>query len=100
MVTRSVAMLLVSAVLIALSTALYAAGGQNADNNSGGDPPDDTYQTPFSNSGGGRMLIYCAEGETLIMAPAEDGAVEAACVPTESFALSVLCCRRRLQPTA
>ena len=74
-----------TAILIAaaalLSTGAWAAGGQNAYNNPGGDPPEDTYQTPFANPDGGRMMIFCAEGETLVLTPADGGAVEATCIP-------------------
>jgi hypothetical protein len=40
---------------------VLAAGGETAYNNSTGDPPADTYQTPYANAGDGRMLIFCAE---------------------------------------
>jgi hypothetical protein len=58
-----------------------AAGGQNAWNNPTGDPPSDTYQTPYANAGEGRMLVFCAEDETLVMTPTADGSVEITCMP-------------------
>jgi hypothetical protein len=75
-----------AATLIAaalLSSGAWAAGGQNAHNNPTGDPPADTYQTPYANPDGGRMMIFCAEGETLVLTPAEGGSVEATCIPAE-----------------
>ena len=58
-----------------------AAGDKNAYNNPTGDPPTDTYQTPFANAGGGRMLVFCADDETLILTPTADGSVEITCMP-------------------
>jgi hypothetical protein len=72
-----------SAVAIAAGTAL-ASGGQNAYGNPTGEPAEDTYQNPFSNSGeDGRMQIWCAEDETLVITPAEGGVMEATCVPAD-----------------
>jgi hypothetical protein len=83
MVTRLLIATLVSSALLAVGSGAFAAGGQNANGNPTGDPAEDTYQNPFSNQGDGRMLIYCADDETLLILPAEGGAVEATCVPTE-----------------
>ena len=47
-----------------------------------GSPDEDTFETPYANTGGGRMLIFCAEGETLITLSMADGTLELTCVPT------------------
>ncbi|UHD17931.1 hypothetical protein [Thiocapsa bogorovii] len=72
---------IVVATSFACGNSALAAGGKNAYNNPTGDPAEDTYQTPYTNVGEGRIMVFCAEGETLVVTPAEDGAVEAVCVP-------------------
>jgi hypothetical protein len=81
-VITSTAALAAVIVLVAAPQAL-AAGGQNAYNNPTGEPAEDTYQTPYANAGGGRMLVFCADNETLVMTPAADGAMELTCVAAE-----------------
>lgn len=78
----SIAALATAIVLIATSPAL-AGGGQNAYNNPTGSPAEDTFQMPYANTDGGRMLVFCAEDETLVMTPTGDGAVELTCVAAE-----------------
>ncbi|NEX21117.1 hypothetical protein G3480_12475 [Thiorhodococcus mannitoliphagus] len=68
---------------LAFGSAALAGGGQNAYNNPTGDPAEDTYQTPYTNVGDGRIMVFCAEDESLVVTPAEGGAVEATCVPDE-----------------
>ena len=74
---------LAAVIGLCTGTEALAAGGQNAYNNPTGDPPSDTYQTPYANTGDGRMEIFCAEGEKLVVTPADDGAVEATCIPAD-----------------
>jgi hypothetical protein len=80
--SRSVAAL--AALVVCFSpSAVFAGGDQNAYNNPTGDPPADTYQTPYANIGEGRMLVSCAEAETLLTTNLPDGSVEHTCVPAE-----------------
>ena len=60
----------------------FAGGGKNAYNNPSGSPDEDTFETPYANTGGGRMLVFCAEGETLVTLTMADGTLELTCVPT------------------
>ena len=60
----------------------FAGGGKNAYNNPSGTPDGDTFETPYANTGGGRMLVFCAEDETLITLAMADGTLELTCVPT------------------
>jgi hypothetical protein len=72
-----------AAVILVLisSTAVMAEGGKNAYNNPTGDPPEDTYLTPYANFGGGRTMIFCDEDEKLVITPVDVGSVEASCIP-------------------
>ncbi len=72
---------IVAVIGLVRSAGALAGGDQNAYNNPTGDPPDDTYQTPYANTGDGRIMVFCAEGEVLVITPAEGGAVEASCLP-------------------
>jgi hypothetical protein len=72
---------LATAIALLASPQVLAAGGKNAYNNPTGDPPADTYQTPYANAGEGRMLIFCAEDETLVTMTLADGSVEVTCIP-------------------
>jgi hypothetical protein len=65
------------------STSLLAGGDKVAANNPVGDPPDDTYQEPYANQGDGRMLVYCEDGEVLVINPVDPGAAELVCEPAE-----------------
>lgn len=80
---RCTAVVAVLATAIALFAApqVLAAGGKNAYNNPTGDPPADTYKMPYANAGDGRMLIFCAEDETLVTMTLADGSVEVTCIP-------------------
>jgi hypothetical protein len=72
------------AAAIALSgTQLLAGGDKMAYGNPTGDPAEDTYQNPYASQGDGRLLIYCEEGETLVIVPVETGMAEATCQPAE-----------------
>ena len=68
-------------VALTVATFANAGGDQNAHNNPTGDPPTDTYQVPYANVGDGRLMIFCAEDELLVITPVESGAAEATCVP-------------------
>jgi hypothetical protein len=71
-------------VLTLISTTLIAGGGKLAYGNPTGDPAEDTYQTPYANVGeDGRILVFCAEDELLVITPVDSGAAEASCQPTE-----------------
>jgi len=76
-----VALLTTAIVLVGASQA-FASGGKNAYNNPSGSPDEDTFETPYANTGGGRMLVFCAEDETLITLTVADGSLELTCVPT------------------
>jgi len=79
-------LILVSMAAFALifSATLIAGGDQNGYNNPKGDPAEDTYLEPFANyDDSGRMMIFCAEDELLVVVPAEGGALEVTCQPVE-----------------
>ena len=59
----------------------FAGGGKNAYSNPSGSPDEDTFETPYANTGGGRMLVFCAEDETLVTLTLADGSLELTCVP-------------------
>ena len=62
------------------SSALFASGGQKAYSNPTGDPAEDTYLEPYTNGGvGGRMLVYCADDEKLVVTPVDGAGVEVTC---------------------
>jgi hypothetical protein len=61
----------------------FAGGGKNAYNNPSGSPDGDTFETPYANTGGGRMLVFCAENETLVTLTLADGSLELTCVPSD-----------------
>ncbi|MEE4279296.1 MAG: hypothetical protein V2I82_12575 [Halieaceae bacterium] len=70
----------IAAIAVGFSPSLLAAGGQNGYNNPKGDIPDDTYNEPFANyDNEGRMMVFCAEDELLVVVPAEGGALEITC---------------------
>ena len=71
---------LITIIAFAFSGTLLAGGGKNAYSNPTGDPADDTYQTPFANADGGRMLVYCADGEDLVVTPVDGNAVKVTCL--------------------
>ncbi len=74
---------LAAAVILVLigGSAVLAGGDKNAYNNPTGDPPEDTYLTPYANFGKGRMMVFCAEDEKLVITPVDVGSVEASCIP-------------------
>ena len=76
------ALTLASVVALGASTHALAGGDKNGYSNPTGDPAEDTYQTPFANSDGGRMLVYCADGEDLVVTPVDGNAVEVTCLAT------------------
>jgi hypothetical protein len=65
------------------ATEALAAGGQYGYNNPTGDPADDTYQTPYANTGEGRMEVFCGEDEKLVITPVDGSAVEATCIAAD-----------------
>jgi len=71
------------AAVILSSPQLLAAGGEVAAGNPMGDPAEDTYQNPYASQGDGRLLVYCEEGETLVIVPVEVGMAEAICHPAD-----------------
>jgi hypothetical protein len=77
----SIAFLAIAMVLA--GSQAFAGGGKNAYNNPSGSPDDATFETPFANTGGGRMLVFCAEDETLVTLTMADGSLELTCVPTD-----------------
>ena len=78
---NAVVAVLATAIALLAAPQVLAAGGKNAYKNPTGDPPADTYQTPYANAGDGRMLIFCAEDETLVTMILADGSVEVTCIP-------------------
>jgi hypothetical protein len=62
---------LITVVAFGFSSTLFAGGGKNAYSNPTGDPAEDTYQTPFANTDSGRMLVYCADEEDLVVTPVD-----------------------------
>ena len=74
---------LVILALAAGSSAL-ASGGKNAYNNPSGSPADDGFEMPYVNYGDGRVLVQCADDETLMVIPDPDQeGVEIVCAPAE-----------------
>ena len=72
----------ITAATLLATTALYAGGDKNAHNNPNGRPTTDSFDVPFANyDDGGRMMIFCAEDELLVVVPAEKGALQVTCVP-------------------
>ena len=70
----------IAAIAVGFSPTLLAGGGQNGYNNPKGDPAEDTYNEPFANyDSDGRMMIFCAEDELLVVIPTEGGALEVTC---------------------
>ncbi len=74
---------LTAIISLAASGALLGAGGKNAYNNPSGSPSEDTFETPYVNPDGGRMMVFCAEDEKLVVTPVDTGTVEVTCVPAE-----------------
>ncbi len=74
--------MLATVIVLASAPQAFAGGGKNAYNNPSGSPDDDTFETPYANTGDGRMLVFCAEDETLITLAMADGTLELTCVPT------------------
>lgn len=72
---------MVALLSMAVSFPAAAEGGKNAYNNPNGDPADDTFEAPYVNAGDGRVMVFCAEGETLVLTPVDTGSAEATCVP-------------------
>jgi hypothetical protein len=74
----------IAVIAVGFSPTLLAGGDQNGYNNPKGDIPDDTYNEPFANyDNDGRMMIFCAEDELLVVVPAEGGALEVTCQVVE-----------------
>ncbi len=74
----------IAAACLFVAMPVLAGGDQNAHNNPTGDPAEDTYQTPYSNAGDGRIMVFCAEDEKLVVTPVDTGAVDISCIPVEN----------------
>jgi len=55
-----------------------AGGDKNAYNNPAGQPPQPD-QTPYVNTGDGRMMVFCEADEVLVITPVDLGSIEATC---------------------
>jgi hypothetical protein len=82
-VPSRVLLVAIGMALVFASTTSFAEGGKKAYSNPGGEPAEDTYQTPYASEGDGRVLVYCAEDEVLVITPVDTGAAEAVCQTAE-----------------
>ena len=73
---------LIKVVAFGFSRVLLAGGDKNAYSNPTEDPAEDASRTPFANAEGGRMLVYCADEEDLVVTPVDRNAVEVPCLAT------------------
>lgn len=72
----------IAGVALALTTVVSANGDKNAYNNPNGDPTTASFNVPFANyEQEGRMMIFCAAEELLVVVPKEEGALEVTCTP-------------------
>ena len=76
--------LLTAIIGLCTGAGALAAGGQNAYNNPSGEPPEETYLTPYANEDGGRMEVFCAESEKLVVTPVGASAVDVTCIPADN----------------
>ncbi|MCP5417781.1 MAG: hypothetical protein H6965_11870 [Chromatiaceae bacterium] len=73
----------VAVVSFAAAVPAWASGGKNAYNNPNGSPADEVFEAPYTNLGEGRVMLFCAEDEKLVVTPIDKAAVEATCVPDD-----------------
>lgn len=59
-----------------------AGGDKKTYNNPGGDPREETLLPPYANEVGGRMSLFCAQDEKLVVTTVDRSAVEVTCIPT------------------
>ena len=57
-----------------------AGGDKNGYNKPAG---EETYLTPYANEDGGRLSVFCAQDEKLVVTPVDGGAVEVTCIPAD-----------------
>ena len=78
-----IAISIATCLLLTATLTVSAGGDKNAYNNPNGSPEDSEFSAPYMNMGTGRVLVYCEEGETLIIVPMGSDAAEAVCVSTD-----------------
>ena len=71
---------LAAIICLAASAPLLGEGGKNAHNNPIGSPSDDNFEAPYANRGDGRMMVFCAEDEKLLVTPVDGGVIEVTCM--------------------
>ncbi len=69
------------ALSVVFAMPAFAGGDKNAYNNPNGEPSSGDFEAPYVNQGDGRVMVFCAEDEKLVVTPIDSGAVEAVCVP-------------------
>ena len=84
MLNKTLFLVSLAAVTLAFATPLTAGGDKNAYNNPNGEPSSSTFSPPYANyDSDGRMMVFCAEDELLVVVPAEGGALEVICQPAD-----------------
>jgi hypothetical protein len=84
MLQKTLLLASIAAVTFAFAAPLTAGGDQNAHNNPNGEPSSSTFNPPYTNyDSDGRMMVFCAEDELLVVVPAEGGALEVICQPAD-----------------
>jgi hypothetical protein len=84
MLRKSLILASIAALALVYGMPLQAGGDKNAHNNPNGEPSTDTFNPPYANyDNDGRMMVFCAEDELLVVVPAEGGALEVTCQPAE-----------------
>lgn len=73
--------ILAAIVWIGAATQALAAGDKNGYNKPADEPGEETYLTPYANDDGGRMSLFCAQDEKLVVTPVDGSAVAVTCVP-------------------
>lgn len=79
------ALALLTAIALVFSAAAFAGGDKNAHNNPSGEPDDESFEMPFLNMGDGRVMVFCAEDELLVITPVNSGAADAVCIPDDEL---------------
>ena len=74
---------LAAVICLMASAPLWAGGDMNAANNPLGSPDDDTFEAPYVNPDGGRVMVFCEDGEKLVVTPMGSGVIDVICVPAE-----------------
>ena len=81
---RGLQLTALAAIICLLASApLWAGGDQNAENNPNGSPGSDTFEAPYVNPDGGRVLVFCEDGEKLVVTPQGSGEIDVICLPAE-----------------